>query len=120
MKQGQYDLPQPSQQNAKDSHRSSKTSHCLDHQLVGRHSRPVERSGQAGCSTHVFRPGASRTVLLPFYLLADTIRVLTRLSCLAVGFTFMVAGMAFWAGSFLLLAIPLFVIGLLMTLRSLR
>lgn len=58
-------------------------------------------------------------VALPFRLVFWTIAWLGRLTGLAIGFTMMVAGMFFLAGPFLLIGIPLFVIGLILTLRCL-
>jgi hypothetical protein len=58
-------------------------------------------------------------VTLPFRLLIWVVEMLGRLTALAVGFTLMVVGVAFWAGPLPLLGIPVFVVGLLLTLRSL-
>jgi hypothetical protein len=58
-------------------------------------------------------------VTLPFRLLIWVVEMLGRLTALAVGFTLMVVGVAFWAGPLPLLGIPVFIVGLLLTLRSL-
>lgn len=56
---------------------------------------------------------------LPFRLLALGVEWLGRLTALALGFVMMVVGVAFWAGPLFFIGIPVFVIGLLITLRSL-
>jgi hypothetical protein len=58
-------------------------------------------------------------VTLPFRLLIWVVEMLGRLTALAAGFTLMVVGVAFWAGPLPLLGIPVFIVGLLLTLRSL-
>jgi hypothetical protein len=58
-------------------------------------------------------------ITLPFRLLAGAVELLGRLAALLVGFGLMVVGVAFWAGTLYVLGIPMFVIGLLLTLRAL-
>lgn len=63
--------------------------------------------------------GAWWAVTLPFRLVFGTFALLGRLTGVAVGFTLMVVGMALGAGPFYLIGVPLFLIGLLLTLRCL-
>ncbi len=64
--------------------------------------------------------GAIWTVLtLPFRLVAWLVELLGRLTGVILGFVLMVVGMALAASPFFVIGIPLFVIGLLITLRSL-
>ncbi len=56
---------------------------------------------------------------LPFRLVRGTISLLGRLTGIVVGFTLMAVGMAFCAGPFFLIGVPMFLIGLLLTLRCL-
>lgn len=58
-------------------------------------------------------------VTLPFRLLILLIGLVGRLFGVATGFTIMVVGMALWAGPFFIIGIPMFIIGLLIMLRSL-
>lgn len=58
-------------------------------------------------------------VSLPFRLLIGLVEWLGRLTALALGFVMMVVGVALWAGPLALVGIPLFIVGLLITLRSL-
>jgi hypothetical protein len=58
-------------------------------------------------------------VTLPFRLLLIAVRLAGRLAGIAVGFTLMVAGVALWAGPLFIVGIPVFLIGLLLTLRCL-
>ncbi len=58
-------------------------------------------------------------VTLPIRLLAWTADFLSRLTGLGLGFALMVLGVALGAGPSLALGVPLFVLGLLLTLRSL-
>jgi hypothetical protein len=58
-------------------------------------------------------------VLLPFRLLHGVVDLLGRLTAVVLGFGMMVVGVALWAGPSLILGVPLFVIGLLITLRAL-
>jgi hypothetical protein len=58
-------------------------------------------------------------VTLPFRLLIGTVELLGRLTGLVLGFALMVLGVALGAGPFFAIGIPLFIIGLLLTLRSL-
>jgi hypothetical protein len=89
-------------------------------------SRPVEHAAP--------RPVASNPVIavivatvsavwylvtLPFRLVFGAISLLGRLTGVAVGFTLMAVGMAFCAGPFYLIGVPMFLIGLLLTLRCL-
>ncbi len=57
--------------------------------------------------------------LLPFRIVIGLIRLIGRLSGIALGFSLMVIGMALWAGPLFIVGIPMFVIGLLLTLRCL-
>ena len=56
---------------------------------------------------------------LPIRLLGWTVDFLSRLTGLGIGFALMVLGVALGAGPSMALGIPVFVIGLLLTLRSL-
>ncbi len=63
--------------------------------------------------------GALWSVLtLPFRLIAWAVEALGRVVGLILGFSMMVVGMALMAGPFIILGVPLFVVGLLLTLRS--
>ena len=56
----------------------------------------------------------------PFRLLHWLVALLGRLTGVAVGFLLMVIGMALWAGPLFFLGIPLFLLGLVLTLRCLE
>jgi hypothetical protein len=58
-------------------------------------------------------------VTLPFRLVFWTIAWVGRLTAILLGFSLMVVGMALWAGPLFFLGIPLFLVGLVMTLRCL-
>jgi hypothetical protein len=58
-------------------------------------------------------------ITLPFRILAWVVEVLGRLLGLVFGFALIVAGVAFLAGAFYILGIPIFLVGLLLMLRSL-
>jgi hypothetical protein len=58
-------------------------------------------------------------VTLPFRLVFWTIAWVGRLTAIVVGFSLMVVGMALWAGPLFFLGIPIFVVGLVLTLRCL-
>ena len=58
-------------------------------------------------------------LMLPIRLLAWTVDFLGRATGLGVGFALMVLGVALGAGPSMVLGIPVFVIGLILTLRSL-
>jgi hypothetical protein len=58
-------------------------------------------------------------VSLPFRLVFWTIAWLGRLTALVLGFTLMVIGMALGAGPLFFIGIPLFLLGLVVTLRCL-
>ena len=58
-------------------------------------------------------------VTLPFRLLAWLVEWLGRLTALILGFVLMVVGVASCVGAFWIVGIPVFVVGLLVTLRSL-
>lgn len=60
-----------------------------------------------------------RVVTLPFRLLLALVELIGRLFGVALGFTIMVVGMALWAGPLFILGVPVFIIGLLLTLRCL-
>jgi hypothetical protein len=57
---------------------------------------------------------------LPFRLLFWTIAWLGRLTALVLGFALMVIGIALWAGPWFFIGIPLFLSGLVLTLRCLE
>lgn len=56
---------------------------------------------------------------LPFRLIGWVVAMLGRVVGLTLGFVLMMLGVAFWANSWMPLGIPLFIVGLLLTLRSL-
>ncbi len=56
---------------------------------------------------------------LPIRILGWTADLLSRLTGLGIGFALMVLGVAVGAGPSLALGLPIFVLGLLLTLRSL-
>jgi hypothetical protein len=56
-------------------------------------------------------------ITVPFRVLIWILGLLGRLTGLIFGFFLMVVGMALWAGPFFIIGIPLFIIGLLLTLR---
>jgi hypothetical protein len=58
-------------------------------------------------------------ITFPFRVLAWVVELLGRLAALIVGFGLMVVGAALWAGAIYLIGIPLFALGLLLTLRAL-
>jgi hypothetical protein len=58
-------------------------------------------------------------VTLPIRLIAWMVSLIGRAAGIAIGFTFMVLGMALMAGPFALLGVPLFLVGLFLTLRCL-
>ena len=58
-------------------------------------------------------------VALPFRLIFKVVELFGRLSAFILGFALMVVGVAFWAGPLFLIGIPLFVVGLVVTLRAL-
>jgi hypothetical protein len=58
-------------------------------------------------------------VTLPFRLIAWVVELLGRALGLLAGFVLMVLGIALCSGTLLPLGIPVFLIGLLITLRSL-
>lgn len=58
-------------------------------------------------------------VTLPFRLVFWTIAWVGRLTAVLLGFSLMVVGMALWAGPLFFLGIPLFLVGLVLTLRCL-
>jgi hypothetical protein len=57
--------------------------------------------------------------LLPFRLVFLMIAWVGRLAAIALGFCLMVVGIALWAGPLFFLGIPLFLVGLVLTLKSL-
>jgi hypothetical protein len=59
-------------------------------------------------------------ITLPFRLVILLIGLFGRLCGTALGFVIMVVGMALWAGPLFIIGIPVFIIGLLLTLRCLR
>lgn len=58
-------------------------------------------------------------VTLPVRLLVWMVEWLGRITALALGFVLMVVGVALWAGPLFIIGIPLFVVGLFITVRSL-
>ena len=58
-------------------------------------------------------------LLLPFRLIAWLIGLLGRMGGVFVGFVLMMLGVALAAGPLVILGVPLFVLGLLLTIRSL-
>lgn len=58
-------------------------------------------------------------VTFPFRLVFGVMSLLGRLTGVIVGFALMVVGMALGAGPFYLIGIPIFLVGLLLTLRCL-
>ncbi len=56
---------------------------------------------------------------LPFRLIGWLVSVLGRVVGFVIGFAFMVVGIALSAGALFPFGIPLFIVGLLLTLRSL-
>jgi hypothetical protein len=58
-------------------------------------------------------------VALPFRLTFWVIAWLGRLTAVTLGFSLMVVGIALWAGPFFFVGIPLFLVGLVLTLRCL-
>jgi len=54
----------------------------------------------------------------PFRAVVWAVGTLGRLTGLVFGFVLMVVGVALWAGPLYLIGIPLFVVGLILTLRS--
>jgi len=59
-------------------------------------------------------------VTLPLRLLFRAVEMLGRVMALILGFVLMVVGVALTAGSLVVLGIPIFVVGLLVTLRALE
>ena len=59
-------------------------------------------------------------IALPFRLVFWVFAWLGRLMGIVFGFLLMVVGMALWAGPFFIIGIPLFLIGLVLTLRCLE
>ena len=58
-------------------------------------------------------------ITLPFRLIAWVVEWVGRMTGVVLGFALMVGGVALCSGAFLPLGVPLFIIGLLLTLRSL-
>lgn len=101
---------------------------------VHRVARPVSAAGpRPGASRSPYR-GARNPVLagvgflfsaawwiltLPFRLVFGVLSLASRMAGVSVGFSLMVVGMALGAGPFYLIGVPLFLIGLLLTLRCL-
>jgi hypothetical protein len=56
---------------------------------------------------------------LPFRLVFGVVAWMGRLTAVALGFSLMVVGMALWAGPLFFFGIPLFLVGLVLTLRCL-
>ena len=100
--------------------------------LGGRYLTEVRQIGQAqnGLLDRFRRDGACDKVIrmfgiiwsvmtLPFRVLIAVVELLGRLTGVFVGFGLMVVGAALSASSFFILGVPVFVIGLVMTLRCL-
>ena len=58
-------------------------------------------------------------IAFPFRLIFGVIAWLGRLTAAMLGFSLMVVGMALWAGPLFFIGIPLFLRGLVLTLRCL-
>jgi hypothetical protein len=58
-------------------------------------------------------------VTLPFRLIFWIIAWMGRLTAVVLGFSLMVVGIALWAGPLFFIGIPLFLVGLILTLRCL-
>jgi hypothetical protein len=58
-------------------------------------------------------------ITLPFRLIAWVVELLGRATGLALGFILMVIGIALCSGALVILGVPVFIVGLLLTLRSL-
>jgi hypothetical protein len=58
-------------------------------------------------------------VTLPFRLVLGVVALFGRLAALVLGFVFMVLGVALSAGPTLIVGAPLFVVGLVITIKSL-
>jgi hypothetical protein len=58
-------------------------------------------------------------ITLPFRLIFWLIAWAGRLTVVLLGFSLMVVGMALWAGPLFFIGIPLFLVGLVLTLRCL-
>jgi uncharacterized membrane protein YtjA (UPF0391 family) len=58
-------------------------------------------------------------VTLPFRLIFWIIAWMGRLTAAILGFSLMVVGIALWAGPLFFIGIPLFLVGLILTLRCL-
>ena len=56
-------------------------------------------------------------VSLPFRLVFWIIAWMGRLTAVVLGFSLMVVGMALWAGPLFFIGIPVFLVGLVLTLR---
>lgn len=56
---------------------------------------------------------------LPFRLVRGLLSLIGRAAGVVIGLTFMIVGAALCAGPFLILGVPLFLVGLLLTLRCL-
>ncbi len=59
-------------------------------------------------------------VTLPFRLIIGTVALLGRATAFVLGFVMMVVGVALCAGPLLLVGLPMFVVGLFITLRALE
>ena len=58
-------------------------------------------------------------ILFPFRLLIGAVELFGRLVALVLGFILMVLGVAVCAGPLIIVGIPLFVVGLIVTMRAL-
>ena len=57
-------------------------------------------------------------VRLPFRLVFGLVEWLGRLTAFLLGFVLMVIGVALWAGPLFIIGIPVFIVGLLITVRT--
>jgi hypothetical protein len=98
--------------------------------LTGSSYTPIDASVSAGFAHHGLVCGVGRlleglfnivwfAVSLPVRLVIGIISLLGRLAGIFLGFALMVVGMALWAGPLFVLGIPLFLVGLFLTLRCL-
>jgi hypothetical protein len=83
-----------------------------------RDGRPAMMAASGSLAVAVLR-ACWYVITLPFRLVFGIIALLGRLTGVILGFSLMVVGMALWAGPFFIIGIPLFIIGLLVTLRCL-
>ena len=79
-----------------------------------------ERSASLNPMVNAVLEAVWAVILLPFRLLYWLVEILGRVTAFVLGFIMMVVGVALWgAGPLFIIGVPLFVVGLLITLRSL-